>query len=102
MMKRFSKIEISCLIVFVIIAILCFIWYFLYAYFADPEIALKGEDVVTVDLKGNYKEQGAEAYLDGKNISDRVKIKSNLNTRVVGDYQVTYEVTNLKGRRAKK
>ncbi len=101
MKKRFSKIEISCLIVFVIIAILCFVWYFLYAYFANPEITLKGEDVVTVDLKGNYKEQGAEAYLDGKNISDRIKVKSNLNTRVVGDYQVTYEVTNLKGRRSK-
>lgn len=79
MKKKFSKLEITCFCVFFVVAILCFIWYFLYAYFANPEISLKGDKDVVVNLKGTYKEAGAIAYLDNVDISDRIEIKSNVN-----------------------
>lgn len=101
MKKKFSKLEITCFCVFFVVAILCFIWYFLYAYFATPEISLKGDKDVVVNLKGTYKEAGAVAYLDNVDISDRIEIKSNVNLRVVGDYEVVYSVTNTKGKRKK-
>ena len=100
-MKKFSKIEVICFCVFIVVAILCAVWYFMYEYFADPVIKLKGDKEVTVELKGEYNEKGAQAFLDNKDISDRIKISSNVNLRVVGEYNVVYSVTNLKGRREK-
>lgn len=102
MKRKLSKIEIICLIIFVGVAILCFTWYFLYAYLAVPELKLKGEKEVVITLKETYKEQGAEAYLDNEDISDRIKIKDNINNKKVGKYQVEYTVTNTKGKRKQK
>lgn len=99
MKNRFSKIEINCFIVFVIVILFCLSWYFLYAYFAVPEITLKGEKTITIDLKGKYHEQGAIATLEEKDISKNIKIESNINVNKVGNYEVTYSVTNSKGKK---
>lgn len=98
-MRKISKIEITCIIIFLFTSILCFIWYFLYAYFANPEIELKGDKDVVVELNGTYKEYGATAYIDNEDISDRIEIKNDIDITKVGDYKVTYVVTNKKGKR---
>ena len=38
------------------------------------------------------------ASLNNKDISDSIKIDSKLDTSKVGDYVITYSVTNIKGR----
>ncbi len=102
MKKGFSKIEIICMIVFLCVSLLCITWYILYAYFAVPEIHLKGKNEVTVELNKSYKEYGAIATLDKTDISNSIKIQNNVDTKKVGDYKVIYSVTNTKGRKIQK
>lgn len=99
MKSRFSSIELICAIVFFICALLCLIWYILYAYFATPEIVLNGEKIKTVQLNGTYEEQGAFAKLDTKDITANIKIDNPVDTKKVGTYEVKYSVTNTKGRK---
>lgn len=102
MNRRFSKIEITCFFVFFICAILCFVWYFLYAYFADPILSLNGKEEVSISLNGRFKDDGATAFLDNVNITDKIKVTNNINNKKVGKYDVVYTVTNTKGKREKK
>lgn len=99
MKKNFSKLEITCVISLIIVALFCLAWYLLYAYFAEPTISLKGEEIVVVDLKGKYHEMGATATLDKEDISKNIKITDNIDLNKVGDYKVVYSVTNLKGKK---
>lgn len=100
-MKRFSKVEIACFCVFIFAGLLCIAWYFLYAYFAEPEIVLKGSKEVTVMLNSKYSDAGAVAKLDNVDISDNIKIDNNVDLEKVGDYTITYSVTNSKGKQKK-
>lgn len=101
-MKRFNKIEVICICVFFVSALLCLSWYFLYAYFTVPEIMLKGSSEVTVVINSKYQDAGAVAKLDNMDISDNIKVDSNLDVKKVGNYNITYSVTNLKGRQKRK
>ena len=100
--KRFSKIEIVCLCISVIAGFLCIAWYFLYAYFVKPEISLKGPKEVTILLNSKYKDEGAVAKLDNVDISKNIKINNAIDTTKVGDYTITYSITNLKGKQQRK
>lgn len=97
--KRVSSIEIASAIVFFICAVLCLVWYILYAYFATPEITLKGSPEKTLQLNASYEEEGAVAKLDNKDISDKIEIDNKIDTSKVGTYYVKYSVTNTKGRK---
>ena len=99
--NRFSKIELVCFVVFVIVGLLCLSWFFLYSYFIEPEISLKGSKEVTVMLNSDYKDAGAIAKLDNVDISDNIKVYNKVNFKKVGDYTITYSVTNSKGRKKK-
>ena len=57
------------------------------------EFAIKGEEKVVLEVGDNYKEEGFVARSNGKDLKDRVKVKSNVDTKVVGDYQVSYNLT---------
>lgn len=67
----------------------------------DPVITLLGDKNIVLQLNSRYKEPGYKAvdYNDGK-ISRRVDVTSNLDTKKVGTYFITYKVTNSKGRTA--
>ena len=97
-MKGFSKVELVCAIIFFISAFSCGIWFLMYSYFAVPEISLIGDKEVLVKLGDTYDEKGAKASLNNEDISDSIKIESKLDTSKVGDYVITYSVTNTKGR----
>ena len=99
--NRFSKIELVCFCVFVVVGILCISWFFLYSYFIEPEISLKGSKEVTVMLNSDYKDAGAIAKLDNVDISDNIKVDNKVNFKKVGDYTITYSVTNSKGKKKK-
>ena len=67
----------------------------------EPIITLKGEKNIVLEKGKKYVEPGYTAYdyTDGK-ISRKVQVKGEVNSRVVGNYVITYTVTNSKGNTA--
>lgn len=63
-----------------------------------PIITLKEEQEVTIMLNANYKDAGctAEDNVDG-NITDKVVITGEVNTKKEGTYTITYKVKDSSG-----
>ena len=58
-----------------------------------PSIHLNGKNIITLTEGNTYKEPGYKAFDEnGKNITNKVKIKGNINTNKQGTYQITYTV----------
>ena len=58
-----------------------------------PSIHLNGKTIITLTEGNTYKEPGYKAFDEnGKNITNKVKIKGNINTNKQGTYQITYTV----------
>ena len=51
---------------------------------------LKGDEEVTVFLNEEYKEPGFVTKLIGKDISKRVVVSDNIDTKKIGNYEVSY------------
>ena len=95
-MNRKMKI-IYTLILFVLVTvciILCLIN-------KEPIFKLKGNNNIIMEINTNYKEYGYSAKYLNKDISDKVKITSNLNNKKVGNYQITYTL-NFRNKEYKK
>lgn len=95
--KRFSKLEKICLLIVFIASILCFIGYFSYSYLVEPEISLKGNKEMTISLNEKYEDPGVVALLGATDVSSNVKVEGKVDTTKVGDYTLTYIITNTKG-----
>lgn len=68
-----------------------------------PVITLKGEDAVTLSLGSNYEEAGYEVSDNvDKNLTEKVKVTSNIDNNKLGDYQVIYEVEDSSKNKDKK
>ena len=67
-----------------------------------PKITLKGKNIITIYQNQKYVEPGYKATdpKDG-NITNKVKIKGNINTNKQGTYELIYTVTNSKKETAK-
>ena len=66
-----------------------------------PEIILKGNNVVYVNLNGTYREPGyvvRDNY--DKNLYDKVVVSSNIDVTKIGEYEVTYYVSDSSGNEA--
>ena len=99
--KRFSKLEKICILIILLTSLACFVGYFSYAYLAEPDISLNGKNEITIDLNSNFEDPGATAILDEEDISANVEIKGKVDTAKVGDYTITYVITNKKGYKEK-
>tara|TARA_R110002073_G_scaffold236644_1_gene397701 strand:+ start:539 stop:1057 length:519 start_codon:yes stop_codon:yes gene_type:complete len=66
-----------------------------------PVISLTGEDLITVKLNTVYVDEGATAFdnRDG-DLTSNIVTTSNVDTKVSGDYKVTYTVKDRAGNRA--
>lgn len=64
----------------------------------SPQISLNNNENIYLNQKEKYVEYGAIAYdsCDG-DISSKIKITSNVNTSVVGEYDVIYKVEDSYG-----
>lgn len=60
------------------------------------KINLNGEKNYTIEVNDEYKEKGVSALIFKKDISKKVKVNSNLNTKKVGIYKITYTLSYLK------
>ena len=65
----------------------------------SPVIILNGSASVTVEMGSNYEDAGAIVTDDVDNAL-QVNIQSNVNTQVVGNYTVTFNVNDLSGNAA--
>ena len=99
MNKGFSRVELICGIVFFIAALLCGAWFLLYGYFVAPEIKLNGSEEVILKVNDKYEDAGAIAILDNVDITDKIVTENKVDNTKVGTYEITYSVTNNKGRK---
>ena len=59
-------------------------------------LVLNGEETITIYQDSDYIEAGFEAYNSKKeDITNRVTIKSTLNTNKIGEYEITYTIGEI-------
>lgn len=56
------------------------------------EFTLLGEESIILEVGSEYKEEGYIAQYNQKEINDKVKVSSNVNTDVLGNYEIKYNL----------
>ena len=82
---------ITALIILLVLAGGAFAFY----WYTTPQITLKGDKEITVTMKDGYTEPGATATFSFHDITDHIKIDSQVNDDKVGTYKVIYTVKYL-------
>lgn len=59
----------------------------------NTDIALLGKQEVILEVGNEYKDDGFIAKSNNKNINDKVKVSSNVNTKTLGKYEVVYNLS---------
>lgn len=62
-----------------------------------PVLELVGDSKLIVDLGSTFEDPGCKATMNGEDISEEIKVTSNVDTRERGAYTVTYSITNAEG-----
>lgn len=99
MRSKLSNVEQIIVVIALISAALCIGGYLSYAYIEKPKIKLKGEDKVYIYTGEEYQDPGYIATLRNKDITSEVKVLGTVDSNRIGDYVITYSVTNSKGYR---
>ena len=83
-------IIVRLLVISLFIILLFLIFLSLRNIYNNAAFYLNGESIMNLELNEEYVEPGFVAVLNGKNISNKVKVKSNVNTSELGNYEVSY------------
>ena len=59
-----------------------------------PHITLKGEKNIILNYKEEYKEKGYKVTVNGKDHTNKIQIKGNVNTKRLGTYKLEYSYRN--------
>ena len=93
-----KKNDIPVIITIVIVSIVCITLacYLICIKGADytTEIKLSGKETIELEAGTKYKEEGVIAKCNNKDVSNKVKITSNVNEKKTGNYTVQYNLTN--------
>ena len=87
-LKKKSKILFIVLGIFVFIALLGGVYYFVLC----PSISLKGGSNVVLTYPKTYKEKGYSATRFGKNLTKDVSVSGKVDSKKIGTYEVVYTV----------
>ena len=68
-------------------------------YTATPVLTLLGDETVTLEAGTPYTEAGAAATVRDRDITDTIQVNTP-DVSALGTHQITYTVTNLKGKNA--
>lgn len=79
----------------IFIITLSIIFIFLLFIIISPKIKINGKRVIEVNYESKYKDKGAKATFLGKDKTNDLVIKDNVNTKKLGDYKVTYKLNYL-------
>lgn len=91
--KQKSNLRTAITMILLIILIICFtisLIYTINTITAKIEFKLIGEESIILEVGTNYTEPGVITKNNGKNISNLVNMTSNINTNIVGEYEVNY------------
>lgn len=61
------------------------------------ELTLKGDATMVVAKGSEFKDPGCTAIMKGEDVSDQIKVASNVNTAESGVYTVHYSIVNADG-----
>ena len=92
--KKYSKQKLTknnTFIWTIIIILFTFAITFFYCFLL-PNISLIGKKSIVVDYGSKYIDPGYKSFYQGKNITDKVVITNNVNTKKLGRYIVTYKI----------
>ena len=60
-----------------------------------PDLVLNGDEEIRISLGNEYLENGYQALDDvDQDITDKVEVNSNLDVNKIGDYKISYQVTD--------
>ncbi len=76
---------------FIILFLLIFT-IFLFDNLLLPKIKLNKGRIITIDYKSNYHELGYKASFLGHNLTSKVKVSGQVNTKKLGKYKIIYKV----------
>ena len=77
-------------LIFPILAVVIGVWVY---FFPQLELHVNGEELIELDYQQEYIEENAIATVFGFDISDKVVVDGSVNTNVLGEYLVKYEVS---------
>jgi len=87
------KIILIFLIVTIIIIIICIS---LFSKKITKYLILTGDEIITIYEGSDYIEPGYNAYNSkDENLNNEVKIDSNLNTKTIGEYEISYTLGDI-------
>lgn len=81
-------------LIILIICLIMLIIAFISLHLVTPQIKLNGLSEIEIPYGGTYNEKGATAKYFGADLTDKIKITNNINTKKIGTYEVVYEVKN--------
>ncbi len=86
-----NKKRLIILMVFLIIVIGILLCIYLIDFNTFPfDMKLNGESITKININDEYKDEGVKAKLLWMDVSDEVKVTSNINSDVPGNYTVKY------------
>ena len=88
-----SKIIIAIVIAAILaIAIYCGGAYFINVKKNAIDFRINGDENITLEVGSEYKDAGFVATNSNKDISEKIKVESNLDTKTLGNYQISYNL----------
>lgn len=60
-------------------------------FIEKPQLTLKGDGEMVIPVFAEYEELGATAFLGEDDLSHKIKISGEVNSSVVGEYEVVYD-----------
>lgn len=91
-MEKKRKYKLTIIISIIVLIFLAVFSYTIIYFFFMPTINLKSKSVITINYKSKYKEAGYIAKYKNKNINNRVKVTGKVNTKKLGNYNITYSI----------
>lgn len=88
----FKLIVLIILCILVLFAVLTIVYINVVGLKSKLKINLNDKKKITIEVKSEYKEKGATASYEKKNISKDIKIKGKVNTSKLGEYKVIYKI----------
>lgn len=81
------------IIIFLCLSILLLILIIIFIIKKNTKLELNDSSTISVEVFSNYSEPGYKATIFNKNIDNSVKISSNLNTDILGTYEIIYKLS---------
>lgn len=93
LVKQNKRLRLILKLIILVLLIIIFALFFFKKNIVPTYFKLKGEELVVVNLGENeYKEEGVIARLFGRDISNKVKIKNDINYEKIGTYDISYRL----------